>query len=165
VPEQADGSETLQGLSPSILAKAHWMLHTIVVSYSYQLTSIGSFSNSYSIIVDSEPPERLLQPPHFQWSGSDSSSGLASAFSLNFADVRIESSGTGAIPLQLWEGSYPYQEVLLSVQPVSSHELLDTATFQLFDLTIPIYLQAHPSFGLSGSIVAISIDTEFWEVT
>jgi hypothetical protein len=164
VPEQADGTETLGGLSPSALALAHWLLRSVTVSYSYQLTSLGSFSNAYAISVDGDPPERLLQPPHFQWSNSDPTSGLASAFSLDFAQVRIEPAGTGAIPLQLWEGSYPYQEILLSTQPVSSHELLDTATFQFFGQPVPLYLQAHPSFNLSGSIDTISVDSEFWEV-
>jgi hypothetical protein len=164
VPEPADGSEALKGLAPSTIAGAYWLSRAVAVSYSYGLVSLGNFSNSYDIEVDSTPPERLLQAPLFQWSGSDSAAGLAAGFSLDFSAIRAESGGTGAIPLQLWEGSYPFLEILLSTQRVTSHELLDSTTFDLFGQTVPLYLQADPSFNLSGSIGSISVTVESWEI-
>ncbi|MDR2668072.1 MAG: hypothetical protein LBB38_03475 [Puniceicoccales bacterium] len=154
----------LRGLSASTLANAYWMLRSISVSYSYEISAYGPISNSYSITCDDIPPSRLIQTPTFAWSGYNSQLGLAAGFSLNLSTPLAEESETYALNLHIYEGTYPYMELLLSTELLASHDILASSSFEFLGKTVPIYLQADQSLSITGSIAAVSLTAEFFEV-
>jgi hypothetical protein len=90
---------------------------------------------------------------------------MVSAFELNTAQVHGDPTGTYSYRLRLLESSYPYGEVRLSSEYSTAHALLADAEFSLFGRPVPVYLQALPSLGLSGTVDAIAITPEFWEIS
>ena len=79
---QAVGGEVLHGLSAGELANAYWLLRAISVDYAYEFSTYGTISNSYSVERDEDPPQRLIQPPTFIWSGYNSQFSLDTVFEM-----------------------------------------------------------------------------------
>ncbi|MDR2577167.1 MAG: hypothetical protein LBC42_03960 [Puniceicoccales bacterium] len=155
LPLAATGAEVLIDFDPSTIAKIYWLLQSLEISYAYEVNELGTFSSSYVVESAVEPLQRLLNPVTF--SHEQIVDGVGQVFEWATGDVRLDNAGRYSYQMQLWEASYPYQEVLLSIEPQANYDLLDSATISLFGKNLTLYLQALSTMSLSGTITAFSI--------
>jgi hypothetical protein len=159
----ATGDENVGPLTPSAIAQAYWLLHTLTVSYDYAVEDWGTVAENFSCTVGGEPRQRLLGGPVFSRTATDPATGRMAFFSFQPGTVH-EDGATGQYfyKLQLWDGSYPDQEVFLATELAADNRLLATATAQFLGKSTAFYLQATPfSNFLGGSIGQITLTAIF----
>jgi hypothetical protein len=159
----ATGEENLGPLAPAAVAHAHWLLRSLTVSYSYAVDGWNGWSEEFTCAVDGQPRQRLLQSPVFARTAVDTAAGRASSFFFCPAEVYRTAAGQYFFQLQLSDGSYPDQEILLATELRAGYQLLASATANFWDLPLSLYLQVTDGSAFSsGTIGSFTIGANFW---
>ncbi|MDR3117370.1 MAG: hypothetical protein LBT98_02260 [Puniceicoccales bacterium] len=160
----ASGAENLGPLAPAAVARAHWLLRSLTIRYSYAVDGWGSWSEEFTCSVDGQPLQRLLQSPSFSRTAVDTAAGRSSSFFFSPALAHANGAGQYFFQFQLADGSYPDQEVLLATELLAGHRLLASATASFLGIPLALYLQvpSQSSFS-SGSIGTFAIAAGSWQ--
>jgi hypothetical protein len=164
IPTQpATGDELLSGMSPQEIATVFWMLQSLSISYSYSISDLGNYANSFEITCTTPPVERLISFPAFTCEFINENTHMGTSFQLNPAQVYETTTNSYAFNLSFQEGSYPNGEILLSVSLPIGHTVLASSSFSIFSRTVPVHLST--VYGeLSGAIDSFVVTENYWHI-